>query len=48
MGTGITEMPPGSQNGIQVVIEDAEAARQELLGRGVGASDVVVSRGALS
>jgi catechol 2,3-dioxygenase-like lactoylglutathione lyase family enzyme len=42
MGTGITEMPPGSQKGIQVVVEDAEAARQELLGRGVGASDVVV------
>jgi catechol 2,3-dioxygenase-like lactoylglutathione lyase family enzyme len=39
MGTGITEMPPGSQKGIQVVVEDA---RQELIGRGVGASDVVV------
>jgi predicted enzyme related to lactoylglutathione lyase len=42
MGTGITEMPPGSQKGIQVVVEDAEAARQELIGRGVRASDVVV------
>jgi catechol 2,3-dioxygenase-like lactoylglutathione lyase family enzyme len=40
MGTGITEMPPGSQKGIQVVVEDAEAARQELIGRGVRASDV--------
>jgi predicted enzyme related to lactoylglutathione lyase len=42
MGTGITEMPPGSQKGVQVVVEDAEAARQELIGRGVSASDVVV------
>jgi predicted enzyme related to lactoylglutathione lyase len=42
MGTGITEMPPGSQKGIQVVVEDAEAARQQLIGRGVSASDVVV------
>jgi predicted enzyme related to lactoylglutathione lyase len=42
MGTGITEMPPGSQKGIQMVVADAEAARQELLGRGVPASDVDV------
>jgi catechol 2,3-dioxygenase-like lactoylglutathione lyase family enzyme len=42
MGTGITEMPPGSQKGVQVVVEDADAARQELIGRGVRASDVVV------
>ena len=42
MGTGITEMPPGSQKGVQVVVADAEAARQELIGRGVRASDVVV------
>jgi catechol 2,3-dioxygenase-like lactoylglutathione lyase family enzyme len=42
MGTGITEMPPGSQRGVQVVVEDAEAARQELIGRGVRASDVAV------
>jgi catechol 2,3-dioxygenase-like lactoylglutathione lyase family enzyme len=42
MGTGITEMPPGSQKGIQMVVEDAEAARQELITRGVGASEVDV------
>jgi predicted enzyme related to lactoylglutathione lyase len=42
MGTGITEMPPGSQKGIQMVVADAEAARQELIGRGVQASDVDV------
>jgi predicted enzyme related to lactoylglutathione lyase len=42
LGTGITKMPPGSQKGIQIVIEDAEAARQELIGRGVAASEVDV------
>jgi predicted enzyme related to lactoylglutathione lyase len=40
IGTGITEMPPGSQKGLQVVVEDAEAVRQELIGRGVDASPV--------
>ncbi len=40
IGTGITEMAPGSQKGLQVVVEDAEAARQELIGRGVEASPV--------
>jgi catechol 2,3-dioxygenase-like lactoylglutathione lyase family enzyme len=30
-GEGITEMTPGTQNSIQVVVPDAEAARQELL-----------------
>jgi catechol 2,3-dioxygenase-like lactoylglutathione lyase family enzyme len=42
MGTGITQMPPGSQKGVQMVVANAEAARQELLGRGVAASDVDV------
>ena len=42
MGTGITEMAPGSQKGVQVVVADAEMARQELLARGVQASDVDV------
>jgi catechol 2,3-dioxygenase-like lactoylglutathione lyase family enzyme len=40
MGTGITEMPPGSQKGVQIVVEDAAAARQELISRGVQASEV--------
>lgn len=34
IGTGITEMPPGSQQGIQVVVPDAAAARQQLPDRG--------------
>jgi predicted enzyme related to lactoylglutathione lyase len=42
MGTGITDMPPGSQRGLQVVVADAEAARQQIVGRGVKASDVDV------
>jgi predicted enzyme related to lactoylglutathione lyase len=40
LGTGITEMAPGSQKGLQVVVADAEALRDELRSRGVDASDV--------
>lgn len=39
-GTGITGMAPGTQNGIQVVVQDAEAARHALRDKGVDASDV--------
>ncbi len=39
-GEGITEMTPGRQNSIQVVVPDAEAARQDLLSRGVDAPEV--------
>jgi predicted enzyme related to lactoylglutathione lyase len=42
MGTGVTEMPPGSQKGVQVVVADVEAARRELLAQGVPASDIDV------
>src|SRR5436190_15885817 len=41
MGTGITEMAPGSQKGLQVVVEDAAAARKHLIDHGVEASEVV-------
>ena len=40
IGLGITEMPPGSQRGLMMVVRDAAAARAELLGRGVAASEV--------
>jgi uncharacterized glyoxalase superfamily protein PhnB len=40
MGTGITEMPPGSQKGVQMVVADAAAARKHLIDNGVEASDV--------
>ncbi len=33
-------MPPGSVAGLQLVVEDADAARVELLKRGVEASEV--------
>ncbi|WP_187352095.1 VOC family protein [Allosaccharopolyspora coralli] len=42
LGTGITEMAPGSQQGLQMVVNDAEAVRQQLSGRGVPVSDVDV------
>ena len=39
-GEGITEMTPGTQNSIQAVVPDAEAARKELVQRGVDATPV--------
>jgi hypothetical protein len=42
MGTGITEMAPGTQKGVQIVVADAEAARAQLLAQGVQASEVDV------
>jgi len=42
LGTGVTEMAPGSQQGVQIVVADVEAARRELLDRGVKASEVDV------
>jgi predicted enzyme related to lactoylglutathione lyase len=40
IGTGITKMEPGSQQGLQVVVKDVEAVRQALTARGVEASAV--------
>ena len=40
IGTGITEMAPGSQKGLQMVVADARAARDALRSRGVDASEV--------
>ncbi|MGE3289637.1 MAG: glyoxalase superfamily protein [Pseudonocardia sp.] len=40
LGEGVVEMAPGSQKGVMMVIEDADAARAELLSRGVEASEV--------
>jgi predicted enzyme related to lactoylglutathione lyase len=39
-GTGLEMMPDGSSQLIQVVVEDADAARDYLRGRGVECSDV--------
>ena len=40
IGTGITEMEPGLLEGLQMVVEDADAAREELAGRGIEVSEV--------
>jgi catechol 2,3-dioxygenase-like lactoylglutathione lyase family enzyme len=42
IGTGLTEMAPGSIKGLQMVVKDARAAREELLQRGAPVSDVEV------
>jgi len=42
MGVGVTEMAPGSQKGLQVVVDDVEAVRRELSGRGVMTDEVQV------
>ena len=39
-GRGIVDSAPGSLKGMQIVVADAEAARDELAGRGVEVSDV--------
>ncbi|CAN5274247.1 VOC family protein [soil metagenome] len=44
IGTGLSEMTPGSQQGLMMVVADAEAARQHLLANGVQASDVDVQQ----
>ena len=40
LGEGIVEGAPGSVKGLQVVVADVKAARDELLERGVEVSDV--------
>jgi catechol 2,3-dioxygenase-like lactoylglutathione lyase family enzyme len=39
IGTGIGSMPPGSLHGLHLVVSDIEAAREELVGRGVEVAD---------
>jgi len=40
IGEGITDTAPGSVQGLQLVVDEIEAARAELAGRGVDVSDV--------
>jgi predicted enzyme related to lactoylglutathione lyase len=40
IGEGVTDAAPGSVRGMQLVVADADAARSELVERGVDASDV--------
>jgi catechol 2,3-dioxygenase-like lactoylglutathione lyase family enzyme len=42
LGTGVTQMAPGSQKGVQVVVDDVAAARRQLIAGGVAASEVDV------
>ncbi len=42
VGEGLTEMEPGSLKGLQMVVKDAEAARELLVTNGVNASEVEV------
>jgi len=40
LGKGVTDAPPGSVQGMQMVVSDVHAAHDELAGRGVEVSDV--------
>jgi predicted enzyme related to lactoylglutathione lyase len=40
LGTGIVSTPPGSAQGLQMVVPDVNAARAELVERGVEVSEV--------
>jgi hypothetical protein len=40
IGTGLSEMPPGSVQGLQIVVPDVNSARAELVDRGVEVSEV--------
>jgi catechol 2,3-dioxygenase-like lactoylglutathione lyase family enzyme len=40
IGKGLTDAAPGSVQGLQMVVADADAAHAELAGRGVPVSDV--------
>jgi catechol 2,3-dioxygenase-like lactoylglutathione lyase family enzyme len=42
IGTGLSTMAPGTLDGLQVVVADAAAAREELLARGIEVSEVDV------
>ncbi|MBE2319718.1 VOC family protein [Solirubrobacter sp. CPCC 204708] len=40
IGTGLTEVEPGSLKGLQLVVEDIEAAKADLTGKGIEVGDV--------
>lgn len=42
IGVGLTTMKPGSIEGLQMVVSDVRAVREELLGRGAPVSEVDV------
>ena len=42
IGTGLTDMPPGSIKGLQMVVADIKAARDALVRRGAEVSEIEV------
>jgi catechol 2,3-dioxygenase-like lactoylglutathione lyase family enzyme len=46
-GKNVTAAPPGSAQGLYLIVSDIEAARKELLGRGVNVSEVFHGAGDL-
>ena len=40
IGKGVTDVPPGSVQGVQMVVDDADAAREDLASRGIEVSEV--------
>ena len=42
IGVGITDMPPGSVKGLQMVVSDVNEVRDELVKRGVAVSEIEV------
>jgi catechol 2,3-dioxygenase-like lactoylglutathione lyase family enzyme len=40
LGVGVTDAPPGSVRGLQLVVDDIQAAHDELAARGVDVSEV--------
>jgi len=42
IGTGLTDMTPGSARGLMLVVADVQAARDELAGRGADVSEIDV------
>jgi catechol 2,3-dioxygenase-like lactoylglutathione lyase family enzyme len=44
-GTGMTDLAPGSMTDMYLIVDDIEAARQDLIGRGADVSEVWHGRG---
>src|SRR5436309_11216412 len=40
IGTGVLDSPPGSLQGLQIVVDDADKAHDDLAARGVDVSDI--------
>ncbi|MFD6974511.1 VOC family protein [Streptomyces sp. NPDC059979] len=47
LGKGLSAAPPGSSQGLYLVVSDIEAARDELVGRGIDVSEIFHDAGGL-